>query len=248
MRQAPAKSDLEQRIRELGPWFQNMTIGGIETARDHFLGNYPQAKWEGFAHIVPERLDGRSVLEIGCNAGFYAIEMKRRGAAEVVAIDHDERYLDQARLAATELGHDIDFRNMSVYEIGQLGRRFDLVLFMGVFYHLRHPLLALDLIYEHVADDLLLFQSLSRGSAAAGPVAEDYPIGEWEVFDRPDFPKLHFIERRYASDPTNWFVPNAAAMEAMLRSSGFGIQARPEREVYLCRKMQRPSFVEKPPD
>ncbi len=242
-----SRDDTARRVRELGPWFQNMKIGGIQTAPDHFLGDYPQNKWEGFAHVLPEDLEGRSVLEIGCNAGFYALEMKRRGAGEVVAIDHDERYLEQARLAARERGQQIDFRKMSVYQVAQLRRRFDLVLFMGVFYHLRHPLLALDLIHEHVADDLLLFQSLSRGAGSVRPVAKDYPISEWEVFDRHDFPRLHFIEHSYAADPTNWFVPNTAAMEAMLRSSGFELQAHPEREVYLCRKVRRPPFIEPPP-
>jgi tRNA (mo5U34)-methyltransferase len=247
MRHTEARDATARQVRDLGPWFQNMTIGGVQTAPDHFLGNYPQDKWEGFAHVLPADLQGRSVLEIGCNAGFYAIEMKLRGAGEVVAIDHDERYLEQARFAARERGQDIDFRNMSVYEIARLQRRFDLVLFMGVFYHLRHPLLALDLIHEHVADDLLLFQSLSRGSGEILPVAEDYPISEWDTFDRHDFPKMHFVERRYAGDPTNWFIPNAAAMEAMLRSAGFQPEARPEREVYLCRKVERQPYVERPP-
>jgi tRNA (mo5U34)-methyltransferase len=62
-------------------------------------------------------------------------------------------------------GQEIEFRKLSVYDVGQLGERFDLVIFMGVLYHLRHPLLALDLIHEHVADDLLLFQSMQRGRA-----------------------------------------------------------------------------------
>ncbi|WP_067334306.1 TIGR04290 family methyltransferase [Stappia indica] len=247
MRHAKAGDHTARRVRELAPWFQNMTLGGVETASDHFLGDYPRMKWEGFAHVLPDDLEGRSVLEIGCNAGFYAIEMKRRGAGDVVAIDHDEHYLEQARFAARECGQDIDFRNMSVYEIARLRRRFDLVLFMGVFYHLRHPLLALDLIHEHVADDMLLFQSLSRGSGNSEPVAEDHSMDEWEVFDRYDFPKLHFIEQRYAGDPTNWFIPNAAAMEALLRTSGFQVEAHPEREVYLCRKTERPAFVEPPP-
>lgn len=245
MRRTP--SDIERQVQELGPWFQNMTIGGIQTAPDHFLGDYPQAKWKGFAHVLPNDLQGRSVLEIGCNAGFYAIEMKRRGAGEVVAIDHDARYLKQARFAAKEGGQDIDFRQMSIYDVARLQRRFDLVLFMGVFYHLRHPLLALDLIHEHVADDLLLFQSLSRGSESVSPIAEDYPITHWEIFDQYDYPKLHFVEHRYAGDPTNWFIPNAAAMEGLLRSSGFQVEAQPEREVYLCRKVKRPAAVEPPP-
>jgi len=53
---------------------------------------------------------------------------------------------------------------------------FDIVLFLGVLYHLRHPLLALDLIHEHVARDLLVFQSMQRGSAEVEPIAADYEI------------------------------------------------------------------------
>jgi tRNA (mo5U34)-methyltransferase len=104
-----------------------------------------------------------------------------------------------------------------------------------VLYHLRHPLLALDLIRAHVAKDMLIFQSMQRGSKDVADLAADYPFTETGIFDRPDYPKLHFVEQRYAHDPTNWFVPNRAAAEAMLRSSGFAIEAHPEEEVYVCR-------------
>ena len=106
-----------------------------------------------------------SVLDVGCNAGFFALEMKRRGAAEVVAVDSDPRYLAQARLASEVSGLPLDLRQLSVYDVARLGRRFDLVIFLGVLYHLRHPLLALDLLREHVVGDRLLFQS----SAGRGP-------------------------------------------------------------------------------
>lgn len=238
---------LKEQIEALGPWFHNLRINGIETAPDHFLGDYPSFKWEGFKHVVPEDLSGRTVLDIGCNAGFYALEMKRRGASRVVGIDSDPHYLAQARFAAEHEGLEIEFQQRSVYDLASLGERFDLVIFMGVFYHLRHPLLALDLIYEHVANDMLLFQSMQRGSDRVSPVEEDYDFSEWAIFDDPDFPRLAFIEHRYAKDPTNWFVPNKAAMDAMLRSSGFIIEANPEREVYLCRRGERPYGVEPPP-
>jgi tRNA (mo5U34)-methyltransferase len=124
---------------------------------------------------------------------------------------------------------------LSVYEVEQLGERFDLVIFMGVFYHLRHPLLALDLIHEYVTRDLLLFQSMQRGSEEVGDFANDYPFSETAIFDRPEFPRMAFIEHKYTGDPTNWWVPNRACVEALLRSSGFEITAHPEAEVFLCR-------------
>lgn len=229
---------IQQRIRDLGQWFHNLDLLGIKTAPDHFLGDYPAVKWSHFAHAIPADLRGKSVLDIGCNAGFYAIEMKRRGADRVVGIDSSETYLAQARFAADVCGADIEFRQMSVFEVAELGERFDVVLFMGVLYHLRHPLLALDLLHEHVVKDLLVFQSMLRGSTEVEPLENDYPFWEMDIFDRPGFPRMYFIEKRYSQDPTNWWIPNRACMEAMLRSSGFEIMDHPEPEVFICRRVE----------
>jgi tRNA (mo5U34)-methyltransferase len=181
------------------------------------------------------------VLDVGCNAGFYAFEMKRRGAAHVVAIDPDPRYLAQARLAAEVLGHDIELRLLDVYRVGELRAHFDLVIFMGVLYHLRHPLLALDLLYDHVVGDRLLVQSMLRGSRGLAPVEPDYPFDETAIFERPGHPAMYFVEQRYAGDWTNWWIPNRAAVEAMLRSAGFTIETRAGDEVYVCRRSARRS-------
>ena len=244
---AQDEASLEQRIEALGPWFHNMKLGETWTAPEHFLGDYPNFKFQRFAAHLPEDLTGKSVLDIGCNAGFYSMEMKRRGADRVLGIDSDDRYLAQARLAGEALGFDnIEFRNLSVYDVGALGERFDVVIFMGVLYHLRHPLLALDLIHSHVAGDLLIFQSLQRGSDKVAEVPEDHPFyveGTFDppaYFDDPAYPKLHFIEREYAHDWTNWWVPNRACAEAMLRASGFTIETRAEDEVYICRRAEMP--------
>jgi tRNA (mo5U34)-methyltransferase len=115
------------------------------------------------------------------------------------------------------------------------------VLFLGVLYHLRHPLLALDLIREHVVRDLFVVQSMQRGDSGEEPIAEDYPFAETAVFERPSWPHLSFVEHRYAGDDTNWWVPNRACAKAMLRSAGFVIDSNPEEEVYLCRPGPRPA-------
>jgi tRNA (mo5U34)-methyltransferase len=226
--------EIEQRVRGLGPWFHNVRLGGVQTAPDHFLGDYPENKWRHFAEAVPADLTGKTVLDIGCNAGFYSIEMKRRGAERVVAIDSDEVYLAQARFAAEVSEAEIEFHQLSVYDAATLNEEFDVVLFLGVFYHLRHPLLALDLIHEHVTRDLLIFQSMQRGSEDVEPLSEDYPFWETTIFEQQGFPRMHFIEKRYSADPTNWWIPNRACVEAMLRSAGFEILGHPEEEVFVC--------------
>jgi tRNA (mo5U34)-methyltransferase len=228
-----------ERIEALGPWFHNIELDGIRTAPQHFLGDYPAVKWQRFAHTIAADLSGKTVLDIGCNAGFYAIEMKRRGAARVLGVDTDDRYLAQARFAAEKTGSDIEFEKMSVYDVARIGERFDIVLFMGVLYHLRYPLLALDLLHEHVVGEQLVFQSMQRGSPEVTELEQDYDFWREDIFDEPGFPKLHFVEHNYAHDPTNWWVPNRACAEALLRSSGFEITAHPEAEVYICHPTQR---------
>jgi tRNA (mo5U34)-methyltransferase len=231
-------SPVAARVRELGQWFQNMNVGGVQTAPDHFLGDYPSIKWRRFANAVPQDLRGRTVLDIGCNAGFYSQEMKRRGADRVLGIDSDDRYLAQARFAAEMAGLDIEFRQLSVYELPALQETFDVVLFLGVLYHLRYPLLALDLLHEYAVRDMLVFQSMLRGPSDAAALAEDYPFTETAIFEQLDYPRLHFVERRYTGDPTNWWIPNRAGAEAMLRSAGFAVTNHPEEEVFICRRVE----------
>jgi tRNA (mo5U34)-methyltransferase len=236
----PADDDLARRIAALGPWFHNLRLGGHQTAPGHFLGDFPRTKFERFAHAIPQDLSGKSVLDIGCNAGFYSQEMKRRGAARVLGIDHDEHYLAQARLAAEVAHLDIEFRRLEVYDVGALGESFDLVIFMGVLYHLRHPLLALDLIREHVAGDMMIFQSLLRGPEAVREVPEEVPFSEEAMFEEAGYPAMYFIEKSYADDWTNWWVPNRAGAEAMLRAAGFRIETRASEDVYICRRAEVP--------
>src|ERR1700730_16992329 len=232
---------LRDAAAALGPWFHNIDLGGVMTAPAHFLGDYPAVKWRRFAHTIPVDLEGKTVLDIGCNAGFYSIQMKLRVASRVLAIDADTDYLTQARFAAEAVGVKIELAEMSVYDVGSLGQQFDIVFFLGVIYHLRHPLLALDLIREHVVRALFVCQSMQRGDPGEEPLEEDYPFSEKAIFERPTFPRLSFIEHRYAGDDTNWWIPNRACTAAMLRSAGFLIEANPEEEVFVCRPVPPPT-------
>lgn len=229
---------IRRRVEELGDWFHNLDLAGVKTAPDHFLGDYPAVKWERFSTAIPHDLQGKSVLDVGCNAGFYSIQMKQRGADRVVAIDTDDHYLEQARFAAKVSGAEIEFRKLSVYRVGELREKFDLVLFMGVLYHLRHPLLALELLHEHVVADLLVAQSMIRGSHESMQVPPDFHFWEEEPFENEKFPRMYFIEKGFANDPTNWWIPNRACFEAMLRSAGFEIRDHPEDEVFICRRVE----------
>jgi tRNA (mo5U34)-methyltransferase len=234
-------------IARLGPWFHNLRLpGGVTTAPDHPLGDFPSYKWEQIAPVLPDDLRGARALDIGCNAGFYTFELARRGA-HVLAIDHDPRYLDQARWAGRQLGldHLVDLRRMDVYDLARLPGTFDLVLFMGVLYHPRHPLLALDLVAEHVGGTLVL-QTLTLPDGEGHEGDEGHQAPPHVAFDQlhrlrePGWPTMAFVEHHLADDHTNWWVPSATAVEAMVRTTGLRVVARPGHEIWVCER-ERPT-------
>ena len=235
----PAQPSLESRVSRLGPWFHNLRLPDrtavVQTAPDHPLGDFPATFWEFFKDALPADLTDKTVLDIGCNSGFYSFELKRRGAAHVLGVDHDPAYLAQARFAREQLGIEVEFMQGDVYDIDRLvaGQQFDYVVFMGVLYHLRHPLYALEKVAGLVRGRLL-FQTMERGSWDVSPFAADYPITERDVFCDDRFPRMYFVEHAYAGDSTNWWIPNPACTQALLRSVGLTIVDRPCHEVYVC--------------
>ncbi|HUF28015.1 MAG TPA: TIGR04290 family methyltransferase [Gemmatimonadaceae bacterium] len=232
---APTR-EREAEIAALGPWFHNLHLpDGAQTAPGSSLGDFPRCKWRQIAPHLPEDLSAWSALDIGCNAGFYTFELARRGA-RVTAIDVEPHFLRQARWAAAELALEdrIELRRMQVYDLAAENETYDLVLFMGLFYHLRYPLLALDLVAERVRR-MMVFQTLTMpGEAVHHDDVRNRDLMDRTVFTEPGWPTLAFIEQEFAGDPTNWWAPNHAAVEAMLRSSGLRPTARPGHEIYVC--------------
>lgn len=229
------KPSLADEIAALGPWFHNLHLpDGTQTAPDHFLGDFPSFKWEQIQGHLPEELSGWTALDIGCNAGFYSFELARRGAL-VTGIDHDPRYLRQAQWAARQFGLEdrVRFRRMQVYDLAAEDRKYDLVLFMGVLYHLRYPLLGLDIVARRVGRRMI-FQTLTMPGEEVYEPPADLPIDARSAMEDPGWPKMAFIEHRLANDPTNWWAPNHAAVEAMLRSAGLDVVERPGHEIYVC--------------
>lgn len=245
MEAAYDRSEGADEAAALGPWFHNLHLpDGTQTAPDHFLGDFPAYKWRELAPHLPADLRGWRALDIGCNAGFYSFELARRGA-RVTGIDLDRRYLRQARWAARQyaLEDRVEFRQMQVYDLARVDETFDLVLFMGVFYHLRYPLLGLDIVSEKV-ERLMVFQSLTTPGMDVYDAEPDREINDRAAMLQPGWPKMAFIEHRLAGDPTNWWAPNHACVEALLRSAGMRVIGRPGTELYLCKPdPDRPSSV-----
>lgn len=226
---------IQDEIEALGPWFHNLHLpDGTQTAPQHFLGDFPIFKWREIAPHIPADLTGWRVLDIGCNAGFYSFELARRGG-NVLGIDIDEHYLTQARWSARQFGLEdqVEFRRMQVYDLAHLQEQFDLVLFMGVFYHLRYPLLGLDIVAGKVKQ-LMVFQTLTMPGNEVYEDSGDRDINDRAALCEPGWPKMAFLEHCLAGDPTNWWAANHAGVEAMLRSSGLKVIGYPGHEIYLC--------------
>lgn len=228
-------TQLQTEIDDLGGWFHNLHLpGGAQTHPQHYLGDFPNRKWQKIAPHIPADLHGWRALDIGCNAGFYTFEMAKRGA-HVVGIDVDPHYLRQAAWAARQFGLEdqVEFRQMQVYDLAQTGEKFDLVWFMGVLYHLRYPMLGLDIVSQKVGR-MMVFQTLTMPGKEVFEQDYKLDIARRDVMREPGWPKMAFIEGELVGDPTNWWAPNHAGARAMLRSAGMRIRAEPGDEIYLC--------------
>lgn len=158
---------------------------------------------------LPEDLSGVSVLDIGAWDGFYSFEAERRGASRVLATDLFSWEGDGwgtkrgFELARRVLGSRVEDLDIDVMEISpERTGVFDLVLFLGVLYHLRHPLRALEKVYSVTGERLILETHVDL-LGLRRPAMAFYPGTELN------------------SDPTNWWGPNPAAVEALLRAAGF---------------------------
>lgn len=232
---ATGNGTLKEQIASLKPWFHNLHLpNGEQTAPDHYFGDFPRFKWEEIKNSIPASLEGWTALDIGCNAGFYSFELAKRGA-QVLGIDLDPHYLKQARWAAGQMGlaDKVTFRQLQVYDLSKLEQTFDIIIFMGVFYHLRYPMLALDIITQKV-NKLLVFQTMTMPGEEVYPTKPDMSMDDRDEMLEDGWPMMAFIEKRLANDPTNWWAPNHACIEAMLRTCGLRIKDHPGHEMYIA--------------
>ena len=231
-----SETNTDPEIARLGPWFHNLHLpDGRQTAPDHPLGDFPSFKWKELGPQIPADLTGWTALDIGCNAGYYSFELARRGA-RVTGLELDAHYLRQARWAAErlQLAERVELRQGTVYDLARTSERWDLVLFMGVLYHLRYPLLALDAVSGVVGRTLIL-QTLTAPGDERVDAPADLSIASRERLREPGWPTMAFLEGKLEDDETNWWAPNAAGVEAMARSAGFEIADHPAHEIWVCR-------------
>lgn len=160
---------------------------------------------------LPEDLTGKRVLDIGCAEGFFSFEAERRGAREVIGIDSFPDVIRRFNIVKTSRQSNASAFLMNVYDLEpkRLGT-FDVVLFYGVFYHLKHPQYALERIRSVCSGNLLFQTQICEEPAVKGtPWARYYPHGAMSGNSRELY------------DPTIFWLFNSSCCLAMLDHVGF---------------------------
>lgn len=196
---------MEQRERilsdtvRLGPWYQSFNLADwlkIEAVHDG-------ASVLGCLDLLgfPGDFSGKTVLDVGCNAGYYGFVAKSRGAERVVGVEVDRHFVRQAEYLSTLLGLDMQFLHDDVHNVDTRLGIFDTVICTGLMYHLPDPTNVLARLSDVCADTILI---------------------ESEFLLDPALTHMaRFIEGTYRGDPTNWWIYGPQCLEGLVRTAGF---------------------------
>jgi tRNA (mo5U34)-methyltransferase len=221
----PSAPEIARRVAERGSWYHRIEVApGVVTPGTH---DSPAALAWLDELGLPQSCAGQRVLDVGCRDGFFAFEMERRGAG-VLAMDYTRADATGFALAAELLGSRVEHRLENVYNVKPeaLGR-FDMVLFLGVLYHLRDPVRALDAIRSVCRPGALLFVE----SVCEPPPAADASLPLWR-FSRGD---------SFRGDGTTKWLPTVAGLEAVVGDCQFEVltaAARGERCALAARAIE----------
>ncbi|PYS22478.1 MAG: hypothetical protein DMF72_13160 [Acidobacteria bacterium] len=236
------RDEIISDVKRLEPWFHCIDLGdGLFTKTRSTIGEpveHPRPTWDVVKAALPNDLSGKTVLDVGCNAGFYSIKAKERGAARVLGIDAQRELIRQAAFVRNVKGLEIDYQRMSVYDLDphELGQ-FDVTMALGLIYHCKHLVLALEKLFLVTRELLILETAIyppekapeSFVYAEGGTLPTLHPIAYVE--NLPDAKEAVF----------NWFLPGIAALTALLKNVGFdevrvlpGVQN--DRAVFACHK------------
>jgi tRNA (mo5U34)-methyltransferase len=223
----PPREELERLVRTHGPWYQRIYLGrGVHTL-DWSHAAYHESVWAALAPVLAGRLAGASVIDVGSNAGFFALQASRLGARRVLGLEPDARYLAQAELCRRVWDLDVEYRQLGAEQVDTVAEEFDVVLFTGILYHLKNPLRALEQAARRCRDAIVVETEVIP------------PSRRNRLYVRLGAPDRLRIQRSRGGfaqfleadelngDPSNWWVPDTACVLGMLRVAGFRCFSRP---------------------
>ena len=233
--QPKTREGVERRVAELGWWYHHFELpNGVWTGDGQPPAYDPSERWALIAPHLPDDLRGKSVLDVGGNSGFFSVQMKLRGAGKCVMVEPIASFVEQAKFVFLQFGVRVKIVNDDVHTYCLTTReRFDYVVFLGLFYHLKYPGLVLDRLAE-MTKTLMLFQSHIQGRPTESGDAVVPADLDREDLATETMPRMSFIEEAYLGDVSNWWIPNYQALEPLARSAGLRVVARPHPETLVA--------------
>ena len=171
---------------------------------------------------IPRNLEGLTVLDVGAWDGYFSFEAERRGAKRVVAYDVMPPDICGFNIARQLLNSSVEYVQGSVYDLSPtLHGTFDIVFFFGVFYHLRHPLLALDRLWQ-ITNQYVLIETQYLDNSFVLPDGKFVPLSKIDKrLNRVALAQFYRHDELNPGDTSNWFSFTRRAIEESLWSSGF---------------------------
>ncbi len=193
------RQEILNTVKRLEPWYHSFHLADwlrIEGSHD---GDSVLASLDRLG--FPHDFSGKTVLDAGCNAGYYSFVAKRRGAERVLGVELDSHCCRQAQYLSSLLGLDVQFMNDDAHNVDASLGAFDIVICTGLMYHIPNPTNVLSKL-SAVCTDTILIESEFLLDPALTSMAR-------------------FIEGAYMGDPTNWWIYGPQCLEGMVRAAGF---------------------------
>lgn len=218
-----SKSEIEAEVDRLGPFHHGIDLPfGLSTQTDKTVRGKGErnrmpdllaAAWPATRDLLGGSLEGRSVLDVGCNCGGFSVHAARDGAERVLGIDVVDRYVDQGQFVKRALELDaLEFRAMSIEEIDsdRVGS-FDLTLCFGLLFHLENPVLSMRKLASVTEHAIVVDTNIARGKGSS-----------WRMnFVGPANPGNPSTSLWRGEEARIQFMPTARAVEKLLQFLGF---------------------------
>jgi tRNA (mo5U34)-methyltransferase len=216
---APSPEEAVAFVKSFPYWYHRIYLGnGIFTME---RPGHHEGVWAQLEAAFPSDLGGASVLDVGSNAGYFSIQLKRRGAGRVVGLEPDPRYRKQAEACSGYWGLDIAHVDMDAHDMGRIEEAFDIVMFLGILYHLRSPLQVLEQVGRICRDAVVLETEFIPDDPDNCVSVRQGPQGAARLTKCREG-MMKFVEgAELNSDGSNWWVPDTECVKGMLRTVGF---------------------------
>jgi tRNA (mo5U34)-methyltransferase len=216
---APNRDELLALVRSFPYWYQRIYLGhGVYTLPDPA---YHEGVWARLEPAFPSDFRGAAVLDVGTNAGFFALQAKARNAGRVVGLESVDEYLRQAELCRRIWNADIQYLPLDAHQASSLREQFDVVIFTGILYHLKNPLQVLEDVGRICRDAIVVETEVIVDDPANRVSVRQGPFNRTEVTACTKG-MMKFIESdELNGDGSNWWVPDVECVLGMLRTAGF---------------------------